>query len=162
MPTLLEALPRLSDLNLVSAVAGHLRRPWARPDAFDPLLEAFRRWAVVDHNVGWHLGDALGTASTITRVDELLTIAHEQSYGWSRQMVVMSLGRYRKRSEVAPVLVSLLEDPDVALHAISALRRVLGPGGALPHVEAIARHHHGTRLGETAAREVRKLQKATR
>ncbi len=42
MPVLLNALPRLADARLVSAVAGHLLRPWARPHAFDVLLAAFR------------------------------------------------------------------------------------------------------------------------
>jgi len=44
MPVLLELLPTLMDLTLVSAVAAHLRRPWARPTAFGPLVGAFRLW----------------------------------------------------------------------------------------------------------------------
>jgi hypothetical protein len=44
MPVLLELLPRLTDPTLVSAVAAHLRRPWARPAAFGPLVDAFRLW----------------------------------------------------------------------------------------------------------------------
>jgi hypothetical protein len=45
MPALLELLPQLSDPKLVSAVAGHLRRPWARPVAFESPRSAFERWA---------------------------------------------------------------------------------------------------------------------
>jgi hypothetical protein len=48
MPILLELLPRLTDPRLVAAVAAHLRRPWARPAAFGPLVDAFRRWAPDD------------------------------------------------------------------------------------------------------------------
>lgn len=72
MPVLIETLPSLTDPNLVGAVAGHLRRPWPRPaafdallDAFDALLDAFEAWAQRDGSAtGWHLGDALGTTAT--------------------------------------------------------------------------------------------------
>ena len=44
MPVLLRLLPTLTDPLAVAAVAGHLRRPWARPVAFAALLEAFETW----------------------------------------------------------------------------------------------------------------------
>jgi hypothetical protein len=74
MPVLLDALPTLSDPALAGAVAGHLRRPWARPKAFPTLLEAFERWAPIDQHAGWALGDALATAATATHLDRLLVI----------------------------------------------------------------------------------------
>lgn len=75
-------------------------------------------------------------------------------------MVVASLARYRRHPKVLPVLLDLLDDGDVGLHAIIALRRVLGPAGALAHVEATAQRHKGSALGDTAAREARKMRKA--
>jgi hypothetical protein len=161
MPVLLEALPTLSDPALAGAVAGHLRRPWARPNAFPALLEAFERWAPIDQQAGWALGDALATAATATQLDRLLVISADTALGTTRQMVVYSLGRYRKYPEVAPVLVALLDDHDVGLHAMSALRRVVGPVEALPLVEQAARRHEGTPLGRSAAREARKMREAT-
>src|SRR4051794_20110421 len=59
MPTLLAILPSLSDPKVVAAVAGHLRRPWARPTAFPALLDAFVKSADVDHSTAWKVGDAL-------------------------------------------------------------------------------------------------------
>lgn len=161
MPVLLDALPTLSDRDVVIAVAGHLRRPWARPVAFAALLEAFERWAPTDQDAGWALGDALATAATATQLKQLLVICRDTRLGMTRQMVVYSLGRYRKYPEVAPALVALLDDADVGLHAMSALRRVVGPASALPLVEDAARRHQGTPLGETAARQAKKLRKAT-
>ncbi|MDN5764430.1 MAG: hypothetical protein L0H96_19885 [Humibacillus sp.] len=161
MPVLLDALPTLSEPAVIIAVAGHLRRPWARPKAFPALLEAFERWAPIDQQAGWALGDALATAATATQLDQLLVISRDTALGTTRQMVVYSLGRYRRYPEVAPVLVKLLDDPDVSLHAISALRRVVGPAAALPLVEQAARRHEGTPLGRSAAREARKIRKAT-
>jgi hypothetical protein len=160
MPVLLEALPTLSDPSLVMAVAGHLRRPWARPSAFPALLEAFERWAPRDQQAGWALGDALATAATATQLDRLLVICQDTTLGTTRQMVVYSLGRYRKYPEVTPVLVALLDDAEVGLHAMSALRRVLGPAEALPLVEQAAGRHEGTPLGKSAAREANKMRKA--
>ena len=45
MPVLLALLPSLTEHKVVEAVAGHLRRPWARPSGFQPLLMAYRSWA---------------------------------------------------------------------------------------------------------------------
>lgn len=110
MPVLLEALPTLTNRAVITAVAGHLRRPWARPTAFGPLHEAFLRWAPVDVHAGWALGDALATAATVASLHELLLISQDPRYGKARQMVVLSLGRYRKRPEVGPALLVLIDD----------------------------------------------------
>jgi hypothetical protein len=160
MPVLLAALPTLSDRAVVIAVAGHLRPPWARPTAFGPLHDAFLRWAPTDEHAGWALGDALGTAATAAYLNQLLLIGQDYRYGKARQMVVHSLGRYRKHAEeVVPVLLVLVDDSEVGLHAMGALRRILGPAAALPHVEAVVRRHDGTPLGDTAVREARKIRK---
>jgi hypothetical protein len=160
MPVLIAALPRLSDPKLVSAVAGHLRRSWSRPSAFDALFVAFLRWAPNDRHTGWALGDAVGTAATIAHVEQLLAQGQERRFGQARQMVVHALGRFAKAPEVAPVLLGLIKDPDVALHAMQALKRVVGPEAALPHIEEVEAEQMGTALGGVAAREARKMRKA--
>jgi hypothetical protein len=161
MPVLVEALPSLTDPELVGAVAGHLRRPWARPAAFDALLDAFESWARHDGSAtGWHLGDALGATATTRHVSTILRVSQDKTFGTSRQMVVHALGRFKKAPEVAPTLVGLIEDPDVALHAMQALRRVLGPQDALPHLERIEREHRTTIIGEQAAHEAKKARRA--
>lgn len=161
MYALIEVLPTLSDPKLVSVVAGHLRRPWARPAAFDALLAAFEIWAAqADSAAGWHLGDALGTTATTTKVDALLRVSCKPEYGSARQMVVLALGRFKKCAGVSETLLALIDDPDVGLHAMGALRRVLGPLEALPHFERVEREQQGTLLGEQAAREAKKARKA--
>jgi hypothetical protein len=161
MPVLIEALPSLTDSHLVGAVAGHLGRPWARPAAFDALLAAFDTWAQRDDAAtGWHLGDALGTAATGAQAGTLVRISQDRRYGQARQMVVHALGRFKKAPEVGPALLGLIEDPDVALHAMQALRRVLGAEEALPHLERVEREHEGTNVGDQAAREAKKARKS--
>jgi hypothetical protein len=109
---------------------------------------------------GWHLGDALGTAATAAQVEALLRISRTSRYGTARQMVVHSLGRFKKARGVPEELVVLIEDPDVALHAMQALRRVLGAQQALPHLERVEQEHRGTRVGEQASREAKKARKS--
>lgn len=160
MPVLLEALPRLTDAHLVAAVAGHLRRPWARPHAFAPLLDAFRRWAELDQTTAWHLGDALGSAASLAQVTDLISVCQQRQYGTARQMPVAALARFKRSPEVRPVLLQLIHDEDVGLHAMSALRQVLGAADALPHIEEVERSSRGTPLGAQAARQAKKIRKA--
>ncbi|MFC0221054.1 hypothetical protein [Nocardioides zeicaulis] len=161
MPVLIEALPTLSDLTLIGAVAGHLRRPWARPKAFDALLATFE--AVAPHDAssaGWHLGDAVGTAAAANHVETLLRICQDKRYGVARQMVVHSLRRFKRAPFVPDTLLALIEDPDVALHAMGSLRSVLGAREALPHLERVERERAGTAVGDQATREAKKARKA--
>lgn len=163
IPVLIQSLPLLTDEKLVAAVAGHLRRPWARPAAFDALLAAFETWALRgDSATGWHLGDALGTTATAGHTEVLLRVSQDRRYGKARQMVVHSLGRFGKVPEVPDVLLSLIEDPDVALHAMQALRRTLGAREALPHLERVEQNHSGTSMGAQAAREANKARNSLR
>jgi hypothetical protein len=158
MPVLLELLPTLTDPTLVRAVAAHLRRPWARPAAFGPLVDAFRRWAPSSAGAGWQLGDALASAAGLDDLPVLLGLVSDTQYGTARQMIVDSLWRFRKSPLVEAALVSLITDPAVALHAMSALRRSIGPASALPYLRQAAADHHGDRLGKTAASQIRRAE----
>jgi hypothetical protein len=160
MPVLLGLLPSLSEPGLVAAVAGHLRRPWARPAAFDVLLVAFRRFGI-DHQTGagWHLADALVNAADATQLDRLLELAKDQRYGKSRQMLVDALWRFRSDSRVEPVLAGLCGDPTIALHAMSAYRRTVGNEAALPLLRELVTHDEPL-VRDQAARQVKKADRA--
>jgi hypothetical protein len=162
MPTLLAMLPSLTDPQIVTAVAGHLRRPWARPSAFPILLDAFVRWSEVDPETGWALGDALGTASDKSRVSALLDLSTDARYGTARQMVVYSLRRYKSDDRVAPVLDGLLHDPTVALHAAGALRQVRGDAAALPILRVARDRMSDATVKRSLEREIEKAEKKTR
>ena len=161
MPVLIEALPQLTDPALIGAVAGHLRRPWARPQAFDVLLATFEAVAR-EHQLGagWHLGDALGTTATSQHVETLLRICLNKEYGAARQMIVHSLRRFKKAPGVQDALLLLIDDPDVALHAMGSLRSVVGARAALPHLERLERERAGTAVGDQAIREARRARRA--
>ena len=97
----------------------------------------------------------MGTTATAEHVEVLLRISRASDYGAARQMVVHALGRFKKSPGVAETLLVLIDDPGVALHAMGALRRVVGAREALPHLERVARERRGTIVGEQAARQVR-------
>lgn len=136
-PVLIEALSWAVEPDVVTAVATHLGRPWNRPSAFEPLVAAFLRWSH-DLPVGWALGDALATVATAAHLDQLFVVALDTSHGRSRQMIVDSLWRYRKDARVQGVLQRLVDDPDVVMHALSALRRVVGPDEVKPYLARVA------------------------
>jgi hypothetical protein len=159
LPVLLDLLPTLTDRTLVSAVAGHLRRPWARPRAFPVLHLAFVSWAGRDQHTGWTVGDALATCGQVTDLPTLLDLAADRRYGWSRQMIVHALWRFKKDNRVATLLLHLIDDPDVALHAMGALRRVVGNRDALPHLRRVRDHHPEPRVREQAGQQVRRAEK---
>lgn len=161
MPVLLELLPTLTDGKVVAAVARHLRRPWARPAAFTPVVEAFKVWAGrPETDAGWALGDAAASAARPADSQTLLTLATNPEYGTARQMIVHSLWRYRKDGTVLEALPLLARDPDVSLHAMSALRRAVGPDAAIPLLRDLAGTHPSQRVRDQAARELRKAERA--
>ena len=163
MPVLLELLPSLTDGKVVAATARHLRRPSARTDAFVPLVQAFRRWAPSAHaDAGWALGDAMASAAGPKDAEILLSLAADPAYGPARQMIVHSLWRFRKDERVVEALPTLARDPDVSLHAMSALRRAMGNEAARPLLRELAESGPDQRVREQAARELRKAERASR
>ena len=161
MPILLRLLPTLTDRNAVTAVAGHLRRPWARPIAFPGLLEAFKAWASKDELVCWELGDALAATAEKEHVEILIDLVQQREYGKSRAMLVYSLWRFRKSGLVDQTLLRLIEDPDVAAEAMTALRRTLGNDAALPHLRRIRDSHPDDTVRRKAAREAKRAEAAS-
>ena len=66
----------------------------------------------------------------------ILKIVNDPSNGESRRMFVFALGKIKSK-QVEETLIQLLDDKEVALHAISALRR-LRVLRALPRIEKLA------------------------
>jgi HEAT repeats len=131
LPVLIAILPTLEDVRAIRATVRHLGRPFARPAAFESLHETFVRWSPQHDSLGWTIGDSLAIAATIKQLPTLLTLASDDRFGTSRQMIVNSLWRFKKDSRVEDALIRLIEDRDVCRHAMSALRRTVGNGEAM-------------------------------
>lgn len=160
MPVLLEVLPTLSDPKALEATARHLRRPWAKPGAFRPLISAFRAWAPREPLAGWVIGDSLIAAASADDLDILIGLAEDRTFGMARQMIVHSLWRFRSDPRVAGVLSELAEDPDVCLHAMSALRRTVGNDAALPRLRQLSQANPDRRVRDEAAKAMKQAERA--
>jgi len=122
LPLLLHWLPRIPEERVKEAIVhhlGHLRK--ARCAILPVLVQEFRN-ASSDH-LRWQIGDALERLADARACADLAEIACDRSYGRSREMVVLALGRARTPDAV-PVLVGLLDDDEVAGHALAALRKL--------------------------------------
>jgi hypothetical protein len=97
------------------------------------------------------LDDALASAAQVRDLSGSLDLVAEARYGTTRRMIVKSLWRVRKSPLVEPALVALITDPAVALHAISALRRSIGPAAALPYLWQVAADQPGDQLARSRA-----------
>jgi len=77
--------------------------------------------------VRWAAGSAIGVVADSTVFADVADLVREPSYGIARQMPVGALPRIggrANRGAVIEILIDLLADDDVMLHAISAVRRV--------------------------------------
>ena len=68
----------------------------------------------------WFIGDCLYKIRSKTYISNYLEIISNPKYGSNRQLLILLVGEW-KIEEAIPILIDLLEDEDVRLHAISAL-----------------------------------------
>ena len=162
-PVLVDVLPRLTDPAVVETVALHLKNPAARPKAFGALHTAFLEWGTASRGrVGWQLGEALVNAAPLREAPLLIDIVTDLRYGVNRQQVVLGLPRFRRALDTERALRELIHDPEVALQAMYALRRVVGPQLTVDALEGVRRAHPDTVLERQARHEIRKINRALR
>ena len=68
----------------------------------------------------WAIGDRLYQIRSKKYIDDYLKIIADSSYGQDRQMIILLVGKLKIESAI-PILINLLEDEGVRLHAITAL-----------------------------------------
>ena len=68
----------------------------------------------------WFISDTIYTIRSKKYINEYIKMISNPRFGRNRQLIVLLLGRFKEESAI-PVLIQLLEDEDVRLHAISAL-----------------------------------------
>jgi HEAT repeat protein len=146
-PILLRWLPEVEDSRVREAIARSLTgEPTAKElGAARVLVVEFAR-PVNDPAAKWALANALSTLADASVADELIALLRDRRHGRAREMLCEALAR--TGDERAPaVLVDLIEDDEVAGHAISTLRkrhRNAELAAARPKLEAAA-----SRVGAT-------------
>lgn len=68
----------------------------------------------------WFIADCLYQIRSGKFINEYIDIVTDNKFGINRQMIILLLGKLKAESAV-PVLIGLLEDEEVRLHAICAL-----------------------------------------
>jgi len=121
----------------------------------EPLIQEFCRSN--NRFFKWAIGNTLSIVRDKDSLPKLLKIVQEKEHGTSRQMIVLGLGYY-KEDEVKKVLVKLLDDDDVAGHAVSALRRIGDPKMA-KYIEPFTTHKM-TWIRNEAKKAMQKFEKA--
>lgn len=138
IPVLVRALPGLSDIPARESVVRALSVPWAAPDAVEPLVREFETGPPGTYR--WAVGNALATMADDSAYDQLVQLIDRADYGSDREMLVVALGRMKsRRDDALSYLLGLLEDDELAQHALLALQK-LGDPRALPAIEALQGH----------------------
>jgi hypothetical protein len=123
VPVLLGALEESTDPRVTVWIVRCLDVPWARSLVVAPLLRYFPG-ATKQMSVRWTVGAALERTWDDRFFGELTGLALDRSFGTDRQMIVLGLGRSKRKVEAVGLLLGLLDDPDVSGHATAALRKL--------------------------------------
>src|SRR5262249_28304909 len=97
---------------------------WAKPIAAPALIEEFIR--ADDSSSGrlrWTIANALEVVADDSVFDDIVRLLRDKKCGKARQMLALALGNMKRRDAVL-VLTELLQDDEVAGHAIIALGKL--------------------------------------
>jgi HEAT repeats len=133
-PILVGWLPRVRDPIEKEVLARSLTGvKTARSEAARAIVTEFRNADMDAEAEKWAYGNALATLADAEIADDLLELVRDGRHGRARQMLCDALKR-TKDPRAPDALIELIDDDDIAGHAISALRSY-GPKSALPHLE---------------------------
>lgn len=134
VPILVKWLPKVRELGLKETLLRNLAVKFAKP-ALEPVIDAFENMDTSVDPTGFQLRWAAGNTIEVLwddrSFDRLLQIATDPSYGRGREMVVLGMGK-SKRPEAVPTLIELLDDPEVRVPAVNALRKLKPPEARQP------------------------------
>jgi HEAT repeat protein len=157
-PILVDWLPRVEDPRVKVAMVASLHgQRSARGEGARRLIAEFRRPEYADeHSLRWTIGDTLASLAGPADADAIIKILRDRSAGTARQMLCDALSRTKDPRRVA-VLIDLIDDDDVAGHAILSLRRIgrgtlPEPKQILPLLEALLARPSATEFGRRQAR----------
>jgi HEAT repeat protein len=87
------------------------------------LIAEYNRTSKDNMLLRWSIGNTIFTTITDNDVEIILPIVQDKTNGMSRQMFVSALGKV-KAEKAEEILIKLLDDEEVAAHALEALGRM--------------------------------------
>jgi HEAT repeat protein len=126
IPLLVSWIPRVQERAVKEMLVRAVSVPWARGTAGPTLVKAFEQADEYPGSFQWAVGSAIETIADPSLLDDMIRLARDKKYGRAREMVVMGLGRIR-RLEAVQTLIELLDDPEVAGHAVKGLAKLQPP-----------------------------------
>jgi HEAT repeat protein len=126
-PVLATMLSRTADCEVKEGIVRALSLKAFRAAAFEAFVSAleelFDDATPQADTLKWAIGNALSVQATRDDGETLTTLLRRQEAGGARQMIALAIGRIKYRA-AASVLVRLLQDPQVAAQAASALGKI--------------------------------------
>jgi HEAT repeat protein len=155
-PVLLEWLPRVESPSLRSTIASRLRAVGKSAVTARALITAYR--AETNEDARWQLGDAIARTAPAAELDEIVELAADPCGGTGRQMLVYALWRV-KTDRARSLILELLRDPDVCVHAMHSLRRAFGNEEARRRIEPLLEDEN-ERVRDVARHTLTKIDRA--
>jgi hypothetical protein len=155
-PVLMEWLPRAQFEPVKEAVARRLAETGRSSETARALLREYR--LATDESLRWAIADSLVHVAPSTDLPEIVELAADRGGGRGRQMLVYALWRVPS-DRSREVILDLLDDPEVAPHAMFSLRRVFGNHEARRRLEPLA-DHPSERVSAAARDALRRIDRS--
>jgi hypothetical protein len=159
VPVLLRALPEVDDPTVEEQIVRALttrETKRSNPDAASILVAEFEQ--ADDRSLKWAIGNALSEIADPDDFEEIARVARDKRHGKAREMLAVALGNMRGEPRAVDVLIELLDDDEMAGHAIIGLRK-LKAKEAKERIEPFRKHDKGW-VRDEAKRAVAALDKA--
>ena len=124
IPVLLRWLPQIENMDVKEDIVRALSVSWAKPVAAPVLIDEFRKIQNESSTgIKWAIANALSVVANDRVFADIVDLAQDPKHGTARQMLAVSLGNM-KDSRAQDVLINLLDDDEVAGHAIMGLGKL--------------------------------------
>jgi hypothetical protein len=139
VPILVKWLPKITNRRVKEFIVRTLSVPWAKGAAEAALIAEFCI-ASDSENLGlkWAIANALEVLATDRMFNDIVELVRDKRHGRAREMLAMALGKM-KNPKAVDMLIGLLDDDEVAGHAIIALRK-LNAIEARPYILPFLKH----------------------
>jgi hypothetical protein len=155
LPILSKWLPKVTEPGAKEEIVRTLSVPWVGRSSTAQLITEFKS-ADSNSSLAWAIGNALSIVDVTGFEKEIIELVRDDRFGMARQMLVMALGKIGGR-DAEDAAMSALQDKDLVLHAIDALRAMHSTRAVSPLRELL--HDKRLPVRKAAKKALQELQK---